>query len=104
MRSLQQALTATLLFVIATPGLILWSPVWVYIKRRERSLLAKGPRWNDSIAEMKMMVCGLLGMAVMILVGVLTVTCMSIYPAALLYYMYFTMRCYEEGIADARSV
>ena len=52
----QRALSTCMLFALALPGLLCWLPVWRYVKRQERSLLAKGPRWNDSVAEMKMMV------------------------------------------------
>ena len=39
----------------ALPGLVVWTPSWFLIRRAERNLLAKGPRWNDSVAEMKML-------------------------------------------------
>jgi hypothetical protein len=56
---LQRAVLAALLLGIAAPGLLAWMPVWVYVKRRERMLMSRGPRWNDSVAETKMMLCGL---------------------------------------------
>ena len=90
-------------FVLAAPGLLLFSPVWKYLKRRERYLLAKGPRWNDSVAEMKMMTCGLLGMAFFVGNMLACVWYWTWKPAAFVYYMYVTMRCYEEAVADARS-
>lgn len=56
---LQRAVLAGVLFGVAAPGLLAWMPVWVYVKRRERLLMSRGPRWNDSVAETKMMLCGL---------------------------------------------
>ena len=52
----QRAIACAALLAVAAPGLLLWLPVWTYVQRQERRLLAKGPRWNDSVAEMKMMV------------------------------------------------
>ena len=73
--------------MLAAPGLLLFSPVWKYLKRRERYLLGKGPRWNDSVAEMKMMTCGLVGMAFVIGSLLASLYYMSWKPAALVYYM-----------------
>lgn len=99
----QRAATALAFFAAAAAGLLAWSPVWIYLKRRERRLLKRGPRWNDSVAEMKMMVCGLVGMALVVGCAALSIALRSVYPALLVVYLYVTMRCYEEGLADARS-
>lgn len=78
-------------------------PVWWYVKKRERALLAKGPRWNDSVAETKMLVC--FGALIFYLLGSIAVALLtrSAYPALLLIYFYAALRCYEEAVADARS-
>jgi len=99
----QRALSTCMLFALALPGLLCWLPVWRYVKRQERSLLAKGPRWNDSVAEMKMMVCGLTVMLFMAGTAATSLYLRSLYPLLTVPYLYVTMRCYEEGVADARS-
>ena len=99
----QRAVLCAACLALAAPGLLLFSPVWKYLKRRERFLLSKGPRWNDSVAEMKMMICGLIGMVFVAGNLMASVYYWSWRPAAFVYYMYVTMRCYEEGVADARS-
>jgi len=77
---------------------VLW-----YVKRRERALLAKGRRWNDSVAEMKMMVCGLVGMALVVSCVVASAVLLSWKPAAVILYFAFMIRSYESGVSDARS-
>ena len=66
-------------------------------------LMAKGPRWNDSVAETKMMVCALIVMAFVL--GCLGYALLhrSAVPLAFIAYLYATMRLYEEAVADARS-
>jgi hypothetical protein len=54
-RMLFRASVVIVCFTLAAPGLLLWSPFWYFIKRRERQLMANGPTWTDSIAENKMM-------------------------------------------------
>ena len=100
---LQRVLSCVILFIIALPGLVVWLPMWWYVKRQERYLMSKGPRWNDSVAEMKMLTagCTLIFLALGI---VLTAPYFrSPYPFLCCGYLYTTMRCYEEGVADARS-
>ena len=53
-RMVKRFFLCALLFSCAIPGLVLWAPVWLAIKWGERCMMAKGPRWNDSVAEMKM--------------------------------------------------
>ena len=55
--------------------------------RRERALARKGPRWIDGVAEMKMMICGLVGMAVVVTCTLLTILRTSLYPVGFVYYM-----------------
>ena len=45
---LQRGVAVALLLALAAPGLALWMPLWVYVKRQERALLARGPRWNGA--------------------------------------------------------
>jgi len=99
----QRVLACAILFSIAAPGLLLWMPIWRYVKRQERYLLSKGPRWNDSVAEMKMMTCGLVGICFVVGCALAVPIFRSPLPPLLLAYLYVTMRCYEEGVADARS-
>ena len=99
----QRALAVCLLFAVALPGLAVWMPIWRYLKRQEAHLLSKGPRWNDSVAEMKMMSCGMLGIFYVIGASCASVYLGSIKPWLPLPYLYITMRCYEEAVADARS-
>mmetsp|Transcript_12986 Transcript_12986/g.25197 ORF Transcript_12986/g.25197 Transcript_12986/m.25197 type:complete len:532 (-) Transcript_12986:899-2494(-) len=86
----------TLLMLVAAPGLLLWSPVWYLIKRKERSLLDKGIGWVDSVAENKMIV-GFFGIAGFILL-------FNVFAPFLLAYLWLTMRLYEEAVASARSI
>lgn len=100
----QRLASCSLLFALAAPGLLLWMPMWLYVKKQERYLLSKGPRWNDSVAEMKMLTSGCL----CIFVACICVPCAalylrSLYPLLLPPWLYLTMRCYEEAVADARS-
>lgn len=83
----QRALSALVLLLIALPGVMMLAPVLWYVKRRERALLAKGRRWNDSVAEMKMMVCGMVGMGVAVSCLVASILCFSYKPAALILYL-----------------
>jgi len=99
----QRGLLTAVTMTLALPGLLIFSPVWHYLKRRERYLLGKGPRWNDSVAEMKMMVCGLIGMLFVVGSVTASVYYWNLAPLAFLYYMYVTMRCYEEAVGSARS-
>jgi hypothetical protein len=66
-------------------------------------LISKGPRWNDSVAEFKMMFCGLVVIAFALGSVITTLVTFSARPILLLAYLYATMRCYEEGVAGARS-
>ena len=66
LRAAERLLLCALLLGVAGPGLLLWMPPRVLIKRRERTLLAKGPNWNDSVAEMKMLL-GTLGVGAIVL-------------------------------------
>jgi len=100
---LQRLISASLLFTIAAPGLLLWRPVWLYLKRRERILLAKGPRWNDSVAETKMVISFFACSTFATCCVAAGVFLWSPWPPSLLIYLYITMRCYEEGVADMRS-
>ena len=95
----QRAIACAALLAVAAPGLLLWLPVWTYVQRKERGLLAKGPRWNDSVAEMKMMICGLIGIVAVVGCTSAAVLRGSLYPFLPLPYMYFTMRCYEEAVS-----
>jgi len=82
---------------------LLLAPVLWYVKRRERALLAKGRRWNDSVAEMKMMIFGMVGMVLVFTCGVATLLFFSWKPATLLLYLVIVIRSYESGVSDARS-
>jgi len=85
-----------ILFAIAGPGLLIWSPIWFLIKRKERDLLDKGAGWVDSVAENKMLV-GFLAVLTLI---VLT----NVFAPFVLMYLWLTMRLYEEAVASARSI
>ncbi|KAL1527673.1 hypothetical protein AB1Y20_009059 [Prymnesium parvum] len=99
----QRLMSALVLSAFAAPGLILWRPVWLYLKRRERFLLAKGPRWNDSVAETKMLISFFVVSAFAVCCVAAGVLLWSPWPPMLLVYLYLTMRCYEEAVADLRS-
>jgi len=99
----QRAAAAGLFFLIAAPGLLLWMPMWRYVKRQERCIMSRGPRWNDSVAEMKMLTCGMAILLFLCGAVVATAFLRSLYPLLSLAYVFATMRCYEEGVADARS-
>jgi glycerol-3-phosphate O-acyltransferase/dihydroxyacetone phosphate acyltransferase len=84
------------LCAIVVPGLLVWSPVWWMIRRRERQLLAKGPGWNDSVAEMKMQ------MAFLSLVAVPFIFHRSFWIVYI--WSFLTIRLYEELVAAGRSL
>mmetsp|Transcript_22324 Transcript_22324/g.39569 ORF Transcript_22324/g.39569 Transcript_22324/m.39569 type:complete len:525 (+) Transcript_22324:76-1650(+) len=91
-----RATVCMVLFIIACPGLLFWSPAWYIIKRKERALLDKGAGWVDSVAENKM----LLGFAILVVI-----TLFANFSAPLLLgYLWLTMRLYEEAVASARSI
>lgn len=94
-RMLFRALVVVVSFGIAGPGLILWSPFWFLIKRRERQLMANGPTWVDSLAENKMMLATMFVLLVVLFSNIFA-------PLALIYLL-ITLRLYEEGVASARS-
>lgn len=91
-----RAVIFLLLCAIVLPGLAVWSPVWWLIKRRERQLLAKGPGWNDSVAEMKMQVAFLTAVAVPVIFN-------KYFWVAYLW-AFVTLRLYEELVAAGRSL
>ena len=100
MRMIQRALMTLVLLGCASPGILVWAPTWYLLKRRERQLLSKGPRWNDSVAEMKM----LYG------TGSVTLTLLLVpfftrwyVPLLMPFAFYLTIRFYEDGVASARS-
>ena len=123
---LQRGVAVALLLALAAPGLALWMPLWVYVKRQERALLARGPRWNgappppprrppapahalhpslcaDSVAETKMLY-SFLGLCLYVGASVAYAIARRVWwPLLLFVYLYATMRCYEEAVADARS-
>jgi len=99
----QRLLSALLLLLLALPGLLLLSPVLVYVKRSERALLRKGRRWTDVVAEMKMMICGLVGMTLFVGCVLGSVALLSYKPAALMLYLGLVIRCYEQSVVDGRS-
>ena len=99
LRMVQTGLLALFLFCCAAPGLIIWAPSWFLIRRAERNLLAKGPRWNDSVAEMKMLY-GFLSTLVLLAIFAIFVTWKALLlPVGL----WLTIRFYEDGVAAARS-
>ncbi len=102
MRMVQRFLLCIVLFAFAFPGLIMWTPVWFAIKRREKWLLAKGPRWNDSVAEMKMLYSFGGVIAIGLLVMAITKSVVVAFGALLCIAM--TVRFYESGLASARSM
>lgn len=89
---LQRTLSALTLLLIALPGVFFLAPVLWFVKRRETKLLAKGRRWNDSVAEMKMMVCGLVGMALVVTCVIASVLCLSWKPSCLILYLAIVIR------------
>lgn len=92
----QRGVAAMVLFALVTPALLLWMPAWWYVKKRERALLAKGPRWNDSVSETKMLVCTF-ALVFYLASSVATALLLrSPWPALLLVYFYAALRCYEE--------
>jgi glycerol-3-phosphate O-acyltransferase/dihydroxyacetone phosphate acyltransferase len=93
---LYRAIIFLSLCAVVLPGLCVWSPVWWLIKRRERQLLAKGPGWNDSVAEMKMQIAFLSSIAVPLLFQ------RSFWIAYV--WGFVTLRLYEEMVAAGRSL
>ena len=102
LRMIVRAALCTGLLVCAIPGLVVWSPVWVFIKARERHLMSKGPTWNDSIAEMKMLYSFVGAIAITVLSLLLSRGSFAVTGCVLLW-LALTVRFYESGLASARS-
>ena len=100
MRMVQRALLCVTLFTCASPVLVVWAPTWYLLKRREWKLLSKGPRWNDSVAEMKMLYSTVSVTVLMLIVPLLTRWYVPFFIPPVLY---LTIRFYEDGVASARS-
>ena len=99
LRMVQTGMLAAVLFTCALPGLIVWTPSWFLIRRAERNLLAKGPRWNDSVAEMKMLYGFLSTIALFVIFAIFVNWKAFMLPILL----WLTIRFYEDGIAAARD-
>lgn len=91
-----RVLVFLVLCILVVPGLLVWSPVWWYLRRRERQVLAKGPNWNDSVTEMK--ISSVFMFLMMIPIG-FGLDSMFMYIWAFLIF-----RLYEEVIAAGRSL
>ena len=100
-RLVQRLLLAVALLLLAVPGLVVWAPVWWAIKRKEATLLANGPRWNDSVAEMKMLYSFLGVLGLFLLALLLSRSWASAF--GLLLGLALTVRFYENALASARS-
>lgn len=101
MRMLQRLILCAVSLALASPGLLMWVPPRLYIKWRERQLLDKGPRWNDSVAEMKMLFGTGAVLSILLLVFVVApwTVCALAVP-----YLWLTVRLYEEFVASGRSL
>ena len=44
----ERVLAAALLFSLAAPGLLVWLPMWHYLKRQERYIIGKGARTREA--------------------------------------------------------
>ena len=91
----------SVLFSLCIPGLIIWSPCWVFIRMKERELLSKGIGWVDSLAETKMWYGFVF---VSTILTVMLVFLPFSYFLGLLAYLWLTMRLFEDGMASARSI
>jgi len=83
------------MLVVITPGLLLWIPMWYFLRKKEKELLIKGIGWVDSIAETKMMFSFLF--VVFLLVA------LNVYAIPLLIYLWIVLRLYEEFMSSTRS-
>jgi glycerol-3-phosphate O-acyltransferase/dihydroxyacetone phosphate acyltransferase len=99
-----RATLCALLFSLAAPGLLLWSPVWFLIKRKERELLARGIGWVDSVAENKMIVSFFSLITLYLVCAIYTWHPLNPLLPALVALLWLTMRIYEEAVASARSI
>lgn len=94
-------MVCVVLGTICLPGLIMWSPCWIMIKRKERELLKKGAGWVDSLAETKMTY----GLFFLMAIGIGMLILLEIkYILFFLAYLWLTMRLFEDGMANARSI
>jgi glycerol-3-phosphate O-acyltransferase/dihydroxyacetone phosphate acyltransferase len=91
-----RCMVCVVLWLFALPGLLIWGPVWLMIKRREPQLLAKGKGWVDSVAEMKMLTSFIGCVVLSVLAGRKTPYVMIL--------LWFTLRFYEEAMASSRSL
>lgn len=101
-----RSVLSLLLISIAAPGLIIWSPFWSFIKKKEKQLLAQGRTWVDSIAEHKMLF-GTGFVAFLILLAIVAsqmVVLPMFFPIFVVGYLWLTMRLYEEFVACVRSI
>ncbi|KAH9247347.1 hypothetical protein BASA81_015064 [Batrachochytrium salamandrivorans] len=85
-----------LLSLLSLPGVVLWSPVWLLIRRWERALLAKGPGWNDSVTEMKMQVGAVISVLMLV---VFRTRSWKVFLFAMV-----NVRLFEEALACGRSL
>lgn len=98
---LYRLIICLMVFTAALPGLLVWSPIWYLIKKKEKELLKKGAGWADSIAENKMK----LAFFFLVILGLTCVSFAPLYLLPILYgYLWLMLRLYEEGVASGRSI
>lgn len=91
----------SVLFTLCIPGLIMWSPCWIFIKKKERELLQRGIGWVDSLAETKMWYGFVFVNSIL---SLMLFTLPFSYFLGLIAYLWLTMRLFEDGMASARSI
>mmetsp|Transcript_11099 Transcript_11099/g.12705 ORF Transcript_11099/g.12705 Transcript_11099/m.12705 type:complete len:517 (-) Transcript_11099:631-2181(-) len=92
---------SVVLTALSIPGMVIWAPIWITLRRAERKLLAKGVGWVDSIAQTKM----LYGTAYIITLFILCSVFVSLPTAvSMMAYLFAIMRLYEENVANIRSI
>jgi len=84
--------------IIALPGCLAWSPMWIWLKHKEKLLLTNnGMTWNDSVAELK-------ATRSWLVMVVVTLALRKPWRMAALWVWFgVTVRAYEEHVAALRS-
>jgi len=88
--------SAIILFGLSTPGALLWVPIAIAAKYRERQIIKKGIfAWYDTVSESKMLTGFLFAIVYLIIWG-------RHYPLILVT-MWFSLRFIEDAMASWRS-
>eukprot|EP00999_Lentomonas_sp_LEN2_P001439 NODE_247_length_1810_cov_87.764706_g221_i0.p1 GENE.NODE_247_length_1810_cov_87.764706_g221_i0~~NODE_247_length_1810_cov_87.764706_g221_i0.p1 ORF type:complete len:285 (-),score=36.78 NODE_247_length_1810_cov_87.764706_g221_i0:118-972(-) len=90
--------------LLAFPGWVCWSPIFLAAKIKEKQLLRKGVEDNmDEVASYKMATAFLLGIPVLLVLYLITLPFILITFWAIPLYLWLTIRFTEDFISSARA-